>query len=242
MNKTLLWALVLALYSHSAFSQLNENPLINLENFDKQPLHWGYFLGVNQYDFKFDYKEYGADQALRDVQVGKTIGFNVGLIGDLRINEYMNLRLEPGLYYTQRDLHFPDFYNEDGTFDEVDGLREVKSTYIHVPLLLKVGTKRMGNVKPYIVGGLSSSINLGSNESSREDNSQGKFRMKKQAYYYEVGFGVDFYLYYFKFSPSIRGVFALSDELKPDNDPNSPWTGNIHNMYSRAVFINLTFE
>lgn len=238
MNKTLLWALVLALYSHSAFSQLNENPLLNLQNFDKQPLHWGYFLGINQYDFKFDYEEYDTDIGFNDVQVGKTIGFNVGLIGDLRINEYMNLRLEPGLYYTQRDLYFPDHRLSE----EHERLREVKSTYIHVPLLLKVSTKRMGNIKPYIVGGLSSSINLGSNESSKDDNLEGKFRMKKQTYYYEVGFGIDFYLYYFKFSPSIRGVFALNDELKPDNDPNSPWTGNINGMYSRAIFINLTFE
>lgn len=242
MNKTLLCALALTLCSYSAFSQFNENPIINLENFDKQPLHWGYFLGVNQYDFKFDYNRYDSQQDLRDVQVNKTIGFNVGLIGDLRINDYMNLRLEPGLYYTQRDLYFPGFYNTDGTFNEADGLREVKSTYIHVPLLLKVGTKRMGNIKPYIVGGFSSSMNLGSNESSREDNREGKFRMKKQAYYYEIGFGIDFYLYYFKFSPSIRGVFALSDELKPDDNPASPWTGNINNMYSRAIFINLTFE
>ncbi|MBC9795552.1 porin family protein [Sinomicrobium weinanense] len=238
MNKKLLWALVLALYSHSAFSQLNENPLLNLQNFDKQPLHWGYFLGINQYDFKFDYDRYNNREGLRDVQVAKNIGFNVGLIGDLRINEYMNLRLEPGLYYTQRDLYFPhsDLSGED------ERLREVKSTYIHVPLLLKVSTKRIGNVKPYIVGGLSSSINLGSNKNSKEDNRQGTFRMEKQAYYYEVGFGIDFYLYYFKFSPSIRGVFAFNDELKPDDDPNSPWTGNINGMYSRAIFINLTFE
>lgn len=238
MNKILLWTLGLVLYSQCAFSQLNENPLLNLQNFDKQPLHWGYFLGINQYDFKFDYNEYNTDLGLRDIQVGKTIGFNVGLIGDLRINEYMNLRLEPGLYYTQRDLYFPD-YRLSG---EDQRLREVKSTYIHLPLLLKVGTKRMGNIKPYIVGGLSSSINLGSNESSKDDNREGKFRMKKQAYYYEIGFGIDFYLYYFKFSPSIRGVFALNDELKPDDDPNSPWTGNVNGMYSRAIFINLTFE
>lgn len=238
MNKTLICALVLALCSYSAFSQFKENPIINLENFDKQPLHWGYFLGVNQYDFKFDYDHYNEDEGLRDIQVAKSIGFNVGLIGDLRINEYMNLRLEPGLYYTQRDLYFPD----PNLVEDYDRIREVKSTYIHVPLLLKVGTKRMGNIKPYIVGGFSSSINLGSNESSREGNEEGKFRMKKQAYYYEVGFGIDFYLYYFKFSPSIRGVFALNDELKPDDNPASPWTGNISNMYSRAIFINLTFE
>ena len=38
-------------------------------------------------------------------------------------------------------------------FTDSDLLREVKSTYIHVPLLLKFSTKRLNNFKPFIVGG-----------------------------------------------------------------------------------------
>ncbi|MDG3580759.1 MULTISPECIES: porin family protein [Galbibacter] len=236
MKKVLFFLPVLLCNCHTLFAQFNEHPILNLENEDKKRINWGYFLGFNQYDFKFDYKEYDPAQNKTDVLVAKNIGFNVGLIGELRINDYFDLRLEPGLYYTQRDLGFPGFS------DERDFLREVKSTYIHVPLLLKVSTKRLGNFKPYIVGGVSTSLNLSSSQDSAEDNETGTFRMKKTTYYYEIGFGIDFYLYYFKFSPSIRGVFALTDELIPDNDPNSPWTSNIDGMYSRGVFINFTFE
>ena len=66
--------------------------------------------------------------------------------------------------------------------------------------------------------------------------------MKKSVFNYELGFGIDFYTQYFKFSPSIRGIFALTNELVPDEDPNSPWTGNIEGMYTRGIFINFTFE
>ena len=66
--------------------------------------------------------------------------------------------------------------------------------------------------------------------------------MKKWVYNYELGFGIDFYLEYFKFTPSIRGIFALTDELVPDQDPNSPWTGNIESLKTRGLFINFTFE
>lgn len=231
MKKQFLFFLFGLLITKLSFAQFKENPILNLENFDKQRVHWGYFLGFNQYDFKFDYQE-----NTEDVLVAKSIGFNVGLIGNLRLNEYFDLRFEPGLYYTQRDLGFPNFT------EQRDFFREVRSTYIHFPLLIKASTKRLGNFKPYIVGGVSTSINLGSNEDSSDDNSNGTFRMKRSAYFYEIGFGIDFYLFYFKFSPSIRGVFAFSDELVPDADPNSPWTSNINGMYSRAVFINFTFE
>ncbi len=206
--------------------------LANLENFDKQRLSWGYFFGFNNYDFKFQY-----ENPTEDILVEKNTGFNVGLIGDLRINEYLNLRLEPGLYFTNRNLTF------SGNFDtEQAAMREANSTYIHVPLLLKVSTKRLNNFKPFIIGGVSVSNNLSSNENNPDDNSAGQFRMKTNTYYYEVGFGIDLYLYYFKFTPSIRGVFAISDELVPDYDPESPYTGNINKMSSRGVFINFTFQ
>lgn len=214
-----------------ALAQFKEKPIINLENEDKKFLNWGYYLGFNQYDFKFDYKN-----DLDDILVDRSTGFNVGLIGEMRINEFLDLRFEPGLFYTQRILGFPGFTAEN------ESLREVKSTYINFPLLLKISTRRLGNWKPYIIGGGYTSLNLGSNEQSLEDNSSGTFRMKKRVYGYELGFGIDFYTEYFKFSPSIRGVFALSDELVRDADPDSPWTGNIDGLRSRGIFVNFTFE
>ncbi|MGB5701109.1 porin family protein [Muriicola sp.] len=227
----LLFALFLFIQAQDLQAQFNEKPILNLENEDKALLNWGYFLGFNQYDFKFDYKN-----DLQDILVDKTIGFNVGLIGELRLNEFLDLRFEPGLYYGSRTLGFPGFS------DEIDAIREVKSTYINFPLLLKVSAKRLGNWKPFLVGGVSTSMNLGSNEASLDDNSSGTFRMKSQVYNYELGFGIDFYTEYFKFSPSIRGVFAFTDELVPDNDPSSPWTGNIDALRTRGVFVNFTFE
>ena len=105
-----------------------------------------------------------------------------------------------------------------------------------------MSTKRINNFKPFILAGLATSINMSSNQDNPEDNSNGKFRMTKNTFYYELGFGIDLYLYYFKFTPSIRGIFAASDELVRDEDPNSPWTSNINNMKTRGIFINFTFQ
>lgn len=212
-------------------SMFAKDPIINLENFDKQRVHWGYFLGFNFYDFKWDYLS-----VTEDVQVEGTTGFNVGLVGNLRIMEHIDLRFEPGLYYTQRNLRFPGIENQ------YDALREVKSTYIHFPLLVKFSSKRVGNVRPYLVGGVSTSLNLSSNAGAQDDNFNNRFRMQKWTNNYELGFGIDLYFEYFKFSPSIRGVFSFNDELIRDNTPDSPWTGNIDAMKTRAVFINFTFH
>ncbi|MGG7034371.1 MAG: porin family protein [Flavobacterium sp.] len=209
----------------------HKSPVINLENFDKQRLYWGYFLGFNSYEFKFAYKN-----PTEDVAQSKTTGFNVGLVGDLRLMEYLNMRFEPGLYFNQRNLSFP------GLLTQYDRQREVRSTYIHLPLLLKFSSKRIDNFRPYLLGGAATALNLSSNSKVTDDNKQGVFRMSKWTNFYEVGFGVDFYLEYFKFSPSIRGVFSINNELIYDKDPNSPWTANIDNLLSRGIFINFTFH
>lgn len=230
-NLLILFGLLVS-SSTTVVAQFGGEPILNLQNEDKKFLNWGYYLGFNQYDFQFEYK----DDIGRDILVDKSFGFNVGLIGELRINEFLDARFEPGLLYTSRTLGFPGFSTE------ADAIREVRSTYIRFPLLLKASARRIGNWKPFIVGGVYTSINLGSNEDSLDDNSTGQFRMKQNVYGYELGFGIDFYTEYFKFTPSIRGVFALTDELVPDEDPNSPWTGNINAMRTRGIFINFTFE
>jgi len=210
----------------------SKNPIVNLENFDKQRVHWGYFLGFNSFDFKIDNNL----PEVKEIEVRGSTGFNVGLVGNLRLNEYLDLRFEPGLYYTQRDLVFPNFSKP------TQSLREVPSTYIMFPLLLKFSALRTGNVRPYLVGGFSRALNLSSNEKSQEDNSQQKFRMKQWTNNYELGFGIDLYFEYFKFSPSIRGVFGMDNEIIYDNDPNSPWTSNVNALKTRAILVNFTFH
>jgi hypothetical protein len=209
----------------------------SIDNIDKKFLTWGYFLGFNSYDFKFNYNE-----DLEDILVDTNFGFHLGLIGDMRINDYLNLRLEPGVFFTTRNLVYDESYFEGTDFNESDLMREVKSTYVHIPLLLKVSTKRINNFKPFIIGGFSTALNLSSNEENPDDNSAGQFRMTKNTFFYELGFGIDFYLLYFKFTPSIRGIFAINDEIVRDADPNSPWTGNVAKMQTRGIFINFTFQ
>ena len=97
-------------------------------------------------------------------------------------------------------------------------------------------------MRPYVIGGVSYDHNFSSNENNSDDNSSGEFRMKTSNFSYEVGLGVDLYLPYFIFSPSIRGIFAINNELVYDEDPNSPWTGNIDYLGTRGIFINLAFH
>lgn len=237
--------LILLTFAYQGVAQkanrlFGKDPIINLENFQQSKIYFGFFLGFNSYDFKIDYKTVS-----QDIPVKTNTGFNVGLVADLRLQEYINLRFEPGLFYAKRDLHYPASYFPT-TPTTSDKLREVNSTYIHFPLLLKFSSLRTGNVRPYLLGGVSATLNLSGNSKSLDDNYQDKFRVKPWTTNYELGFGIDIFSEYFIFSPSIRGVFGLNDEIIQDTNmppgETSPWTGNIESIKSRAVFINFTFH
>ena len=202
------------------------------QNWDKQQVFWGYYLGLNKKDYKITYE---SDATF--ISVTPNLGFNVGLIGDLRLHKNINLRLEPGLSSNSKVLAFTHIPG-----GEKDSIRNVNSTFLRIPLLLKFSTDRLHNMRPYVVGGVSYDYNFSSNQDNPNDNYDGEFRMKKNNFSYELGVGVDLYLPYFIFSPSIRGVFAINNELVRDSNPNSPWTGNIDYFGTRGIFIKFAFH
>ena len=207
------------LFSGGIHAQFSDDRVKNIPTEDDKKLNWGYFLGLNRYGFAIEYEATAA--SINQIVVAEQTGFQVGLIGEYRINNFTDLRLEPGLVISSR------------TLENLLDLPKAKSTYINLPLLLKVSAQRFANVKPYVVAGPSVSINLNSQEKTIPQVDV--LPTKTLNYGYELGVGVDLYMPYFKFSPSIRGVFGQSNELV------SALPG-VQGIYTRGVFLMLTFE
>lgn len=226
----------LLLLSSIVYSQ--DKKLENLKIEDKKRLRFGYYLGFNFVGAKMEYLPTNTEQSFRLLVKPKT-SFDVGLLADIRINEFLNIRFHPGVAFVEREIKFP-FSEEDLSKALIERL--VKSNYVRFPLGIKLNTRRIRNARPYIMGSLSYNINITSEETNPEDNQSGTFRMRRNMYAWEFAFGTDIYLPYFKFTPSIHGIFALNNELVPDNDPNSSYTRYIAGMKSRGVFLRFTFE
>ena len=251
----------------------------NLPNFDKKTLRFGFYLGMNNNSYKISYipqENLWPDPPYTNkpkdlfVSVDASLGFNLGFVIDYRLHKNINLRFEPGLMSNTKTLTYfidTDFYKDvpapDGwepgqshvypRIENSNPIRDISSTYLHLPLLLKFSTNRYKNIRPYVIGGASYDYNFSSNEKNSKDNYDGEFRMTSSNFMYEVGIGMDFYFHYFKFSPSIRGIFAINNEIirdKPNTftkgnykiDYPSPWTGPIDYFGTRGVYLNLTFQ
>lgn len=234
IKKSILFGFLL-LVSATFFAQRER--VENLPTFDDRKIHYGFYLGINQNDFKLNIKNSNVFDA--DYTVEPTYGFNVGLIAELRLHKNLSIRLEPGLVSNSKNIIFNHLKTASNPRDSI---REVGSTYLHFPLVFKFSTDRYKNIRPYLLAGVSYDYNFSSNEKTQDDNSAGQFRMTTSNFMYEVGMGIDIYLAFFKFSPSIRGVFAINNEIVYDNDPNSKWTAPVNFMGTRGVFLNFAFE
>ncbi len=225
--------------AQGVFNLFSKDKVQNRQNHDKKKYRWGYYLGLNGLDYNIDYIQERAEfrPENQDIEITKTVGFNVGLIGNLRINDHLDLRTEPGVIFNDRQLFFPNIVGSSN-----DNTRDIKTTAVYIPLLVKFSTKRLNNFKPFITAGVSTMINLSSNEDNPDDNSAGQFRTKTNSLNYELGFGIDFFLPYFKFTPTIRGIWSLTDEVVPDADPQSNYTRPIEKLATTGVFLNFIFQ
>jgi hypothetical protein len=232
MRSKFLISVCLIFVSLNLFAQRER--IENLPSFDKRRIHYGFYLGLNTNGFKVEYKPSVFNNP--QVLVESEVGFNVGLIADLKLHNNINLRFEPGLISNTKVLRFTHVTTPG------QDTREVGNTYLHLPFIFKFSTNRLNNIRPYVLGGASFDYNFSSNERNQNDNFGGQFRQTASNLMYEVGIGIDLYLPYFKFSPSIRGIFAITNEVKYDERSPSQWTDPIAFMATRGIFLHLAFE
>ena len=232
---------IVLLVSSSLFAQ-KKDKVEYLPNFDKKQLHFGYYLGLNKKGFKIRYNDTFETSGLTQdyISVEESYGFNIGLVIDYRLHDNINLRFEPGLSSNTKTITYNTIDPNEPSL--AGNIRDISGTYVRLPLLLKFSTNRLHNMRAFVIGGLSYDYNFSSNQKNANDNLGGEFRMKTSNFSYEIGIGVDIYLYFFKFSPSIRGVFAINNEIVPDNVNGSPYTAPIDYFGTRGVFLNFTFE
>ena len=67
MKRSFFLFLGMLLLAQPLLAQLREKPVLNIENKDKKFLNYGYYLGINQYDFKFDYENNTQDIFTKDI-------------------------------------------------------------------------------------------------------------------------------------------------------------------------------
>ena len=192
----------------------------NLIMADYKPFHFGFCLGINMMDYGI--KNSLSDQSGMVYQADVSLpmpGFTVGVLGDVRLNNYFNFRLVPTLSLGERTLTYMNNRN-----DELYKTT-MKSTVISVPLLLKYSAVRINNYRPYLIAGGGVAFELSHDKTK-------PVLQKYTDFYVEIGVGCTFYTEYFRFAPELKFSIGL-------RNVNTPWEQRLEDTGS---YLDPSFE
>ena len=79
----------------------------NLPRYDLQKLHFGFTIGINSLDFIMSKNlNYVGSDSLVNVYSNNQYGFNLGIVSNLRLGKFTDLRFIPTLVFGERILDY----------------------------------------------------------------------------------------------------------------------------------------
>ena len=230
---------IFILLSFAAVVAGQVNKVRNDPGYDYKWIHFGFMVGLNTMDFGFDRPDLTPDHVLFADVSKPNPGFQVSIVSDLRMGDNFSLRFLPGITFGSRSL---SYYDDEGFLISNQTL---ESNFLDFPLLLKYKSERVNNYRPYLVGGLNTRYDMAARKDYDSDSGI-HLRLIPMDFYLEAGFGIDFFLQYFKFSPELKVSAGFRDVLV--HEPNGPVTGNgkyvisIDRLRSFLVMLCFYFE
>ena len=222
--------------------------ILNRPYAETKKIHLGFSVGMNFQNLAITNNGFvttdtqRGDEWYADVSAHSP-GFSVNVLADYRIAEHFNLRLSPGLYFGNKVVRF---LNHRGIPNVEDQTRykqsqNIKSTYIVVPLDLKMSAKRYHNMRPYFTTGIMYTQDLAKERSDQ-------LKLKNGDVMFTVGMGCDFYMPFFKLCPEVKFCFGLKNVLqknRPDLEDNQEmlrFTQSVDKIKNDMVVVTFYFE
>ncbi len=238
-----------------------QGEVLNRQGYNEQPYHFGFILGMNTMNFsvkpvdnlsrirwdKSQSPDINADSIyVNSVTASASPGFSVGILGNLRIMKYLDLRFIPTLSFGSRSLvyHVKAYKNGSIILDDQGNemlpiTKHINSTYITFPLLLKYRSWRKGNYGAYFIGGINYAIDLAAAKRTKQDSGTGDIKLRTHDIGVEFGAGFDFYNAYFKLGIEAKMIYGLKNLVVDDN---TIYSGSISQLHSKIFMLSFTFE
>ncbi len=225
---------MLCVYPIHSYAQ--KRRVMNRPYIDQRKFHYGFLAGVHLQDIEITNNGFIDDAGNNWYADAPNYepGFSVGVLAELKLNETFSLRVIPSMHFGSKDVKFTNHLNGDHE------IQNLKSTYISIPIDVKIAGERFNNYRPYVVAGVNPMYDL--------TVKQGKdLLLKHFDCYLEVGFGCDFYGPFFKFIPEIKFAYGLGNIInKNRSDLTNPdpliFTKSVDKAASKMIMLTFYFE
>lgn len=229
--------LLTALFPCKSVAQ--ERKVMNRPYVDMRRWHYGFSFGMHFQDFSiadngFVYNGDGTSECWYAEVPDYSPGFSVGVLGELRLHELVSLRVIPTMHFGDKTVVYHDMLSGR------EQKQIFKTTYLSVPLDVKLAAPRFNNFRPYVMTGISPLIDL-----TVKDGHE--MLVKRFDCQLEIGMGMDLYFPYFKLIPELKFCFGLRNILETERADLTDasmlkFTESIGSVSSRMIVLTLYFE
>jgi len=173
--------------------------------------------------------------SLNSISSNPMPGFAVGFITRYRLTDHLEVRATPSLVFADKSLTYT-YANPSQNVT-----KQVQTTTVDFPFLLKLKSDRIGDFRAYMLGGVKYSAAIGSKLNSDADAGPlGKMVKNTKGFgSYEAGIGCDIYFEFFKLSPEIKISNSMGNVLIPENHP---YSSPISSLSLHTIMFSLYFE
>ncbi len=202
---------------------------------DLRRFHFGIHVGTHMQDMELVSVVGDDGVVITSDQDRYDPGFNVGVLGEMRLSELFQLRVAPAVYFGSRHIVF-----DNATVGE-QKRQDLKAAYFVTSVDMIFAAPRLNNHRVYMMAGLVPTINMTSTASDY-------LRLKRYQTFAEVGLGLDRYLPYFKCRPELKFMFGLGNALVSDHsdelrDANmKQYTESVGRGRTKMIGLTIYFE
>ena len=254
-KKIILFAAVLFLIvglNHEATAQ--KKKVLNLPSYDEAPYHFGFILGLNQMLFTvkpidnlsfikwdpIDSPDIFADSLyVYGITSSPTPGFTIGILGNLRLGKYFDMRFVPSLSFGERMLNYTILAYKADEPQLIEISKNITSTFIDFPLEFKYKSKRLNNMRAYLLGGVVYTLDLASQKKAEASSTDVTVKINKNDLLLSAGVGFDFYTTFFKFGIQAKMSYGLNNLIQYEDNI---YTNSIESLRSKVFLLSFTFE
>lgn len=211
-----------------------QRPLLNMPDHDDKLYYFGITFGANYSVYKINYtSSFAQTDSFKRIQPLWSPGFNLGLMGNLRLSRFVDFRFVPSLAFCEKRLNFQYGPPSDSVSE-----RAIESIYMHLPFQFKFKSDRIKNFRFYALLGGKLDYDLAANSRSKRPNEF--LKIAPVDYGLEFGVGFEFFNPNFIFSPEIKISQGLGNQLF--RDPGLQLTNAIDRLSTRMIVISFHLE
>lgn len=217
-------AALLLMICFQSWGQHTKYTRIFHEYYDEKPIHFGFLFGFASSNY-FMQADQAALGTLDSVRSPRNFGFQIGGLVNYAFDKHWELKSGINIALYERQIQFKS---------EANNPLWRESTWLEIPVLLKLRSLRRNNHRMYVIGG----VKLGVEANVKKKSSALSANTADLSL--EYGFGLEQYFQFFKFTPEIRFSHGLLNLYVPPSI-SGPYS-KLNSIRSHTVTLLINFE